>query len=58
MGEGEAVADAEADAAGGVGAADEAGVAEADFFIAASFAAISAFFLAMRASADSCSNEK
>ena len=52
------MADAEADAAGGVEAADAAGVAEADFFIAASFAAISAFFLAMRASADSCSNEK
>ncbi len=54
VGEGVAAPDAEADAAGGgVGAAE--GVADADFLIAASFAAISAFFLAMRASADSYS---
>ncbi len=49
-GEGVAVADAAPDTVGGVGAADDA--AEDVFFNAASLAAISALFWAMRASAD------
>ena len=50
-GEGLAAAEPEADAGVGVGTAD--GVPEAVFFIAAIFAAISALFWAMRASAES-----
>ena len=49
---GEGLAAAEPEVGGGVGAAD--GVPEALFFIAAIFAAISALFWAMRASADVC----
>ena len=48
---GEGLAAAEPEVGGGVGAAD--GVPEAVFFIAAIFAAISALFWAMRASAES-----
>lgn len=47
---GEGLAAAEPEVGGGVGVAD--GVPEAVFFIAAIFAAISALFWAMRASAE------